>query len=78
MTPRENPPQRPLIWLTAIGFEFSGMVIGGVALGWWLDGYFQTAPWLIVAGMLCGSIGAFIRLIQLLRAKDSDTTKDQR
>jgi F0F1-type ATP synthase assembly protein I len=47
--------------LAGIGFEFIAVVglLGGI--GWWLDGRFNTAPWLMIAGFGVGfATGLFL------------------
>jgi F0F1-type ATP synthase assembly protein I len=43
-------------------FVITAAVFG--LLGWWLDGKFNTAPWLLVAGVLLGSVAAFIGVVR--------------
>ncbi len=51
----------------AIGLEFPSTIIGGLFLGYALDRYFGSFPWLTASLTLLALIGAFIRLFQLLR-----------
>jgi hypothetical protein len=47
--------------LAGIGFEFIAAVglLGGI--GWWLDGTFNSAPWLMIAGFGLGfAAGLFL------------------
>ena len=37
------------------------------ALGWWLDGYFQTRPLLTVLGVLSGLFLGFYNLFKLIK-----------
>ncbi len=53
------------------GLRFAGVGVGFVteagivtALGWWLDGRFDTAPWLLVVGALLGVTLATISLVK--------------
>ncbi len=39
------------------------MVVFG-ALGWWLDGRLGTDPWLMVVGLLVGSVGGTVSIIR--------------
>jgi F0F1-type ATP synthase assembly protein I len=60
-----------LVWkigkYAAIGLEFPSTVIGGLFLGYFLDGYFGTFPWLMTVCSLAALVGAFVRLVQWLR-----------
>lgn len=64
-------PEEPLFFkfgkYAAIGLEFPSTVIGGLFLGYLLDNYFGTFPWLTAVCSLAALIGAFVRLVQWLR-----------
>jgi ATP synthase protein I len=62
---RENAVQ-----LAALGLEFSGSVLGGLALGYYLDEWLGTAPWVLVGLTFGGMAAAFIRIIALTRRFD--------
>lgn len=36
-----------------------GGLFGGTLIGWLLDGWFETGPKLLIAGMILGIVGAF-------------------
>jgi F0F1-type ATP synthase assembly protein I len=48
----------------AAGLEFPSTVLGGLLLGYFLDGYFKTSPWLTAILTLLALIGSFVRLFQ--------------
>ena len=52
---------------TAIGLEFPSTVLGGLVLGYLLDRYFGTSPWLAVGVTLLALVGAFVRLVVMLK-----------
>ena len=56
----------------AIGLEFPSTILGGLALGYLLDKYFDTSPWLIMTLTLFALVGAFVRLIVMLRRFSGD------
>ena len=45
---------------------------GGLILGYLLDRYFDTSPWLVMTITLLALVGAFFRLIQTLRSFSDD------
>lgn len=47
-----------------LGVQFAGTIAVLGALGYWGDQSFGTAPWLMIAGILLGSIGGFISLVR--------------
>jgi len=52
----------------AVGIEFPSTILGGLILGYLLDRYFDTSPWLVMTITLLALVGAFFRLIQTLRS----------
>jgi ATP synthase protein I len=50
--------------LAGIGFEFLAALLVPGAIGYWLDGKFNSRPWLMLVG---GLLGFAIGLMQLLR-----------
>jgi ATP synthase protein I len=58
------------VQMAALGLEFSGSVIGGLILGYYLDKWFNSAPWLLLLGTFGGMAAAVARLIQLTRRFD--------
>lgn len=49
----------------AAGLEFPSTVLGGLLLGYFLDGYFKTSrPWFTMVLTLGALVGAFVRLFQ--------------
>jgi F0F1-type ATP synthase assembly protein I len=48
----------PSAWLLGIGWYFAVCVVGGVWIGRWLDGRFDTSPTLSLIGTLIGLAAA--------------------
>ena len=57
--------------LAGLGLEFSGSVIGGLALGHFLDRWLGTEPWLFLLGTFGGLGAAMVRLVQVARVFDA-------
>jgi ATP synthase protein I len=56
-----------------IGVELVVATLVGTALGWWGDGYFGTAPWLMIVGIILGAAAGFRnihRYIQQMQGQD--------
>jgi F0F1-type ATP synthase assembly protein I len=51
----------------AMAFEFTGTIGGGAVLGWYLDEHFGMRPWGSIVLTVAATVGAFVRLIQMLR-----------
>jgi F0F1-type ATP synthase assembly protein I len=49
----------------AAAFNLIGSVIGLGGLGWLLDRWFETAPWLLVTGLVVGAVAGFYQFIRL-------------
>jgi F0F1-type ATP synthase assembly protein I len=67
------PPPGPVVRYArygAVAFEFSGTIAAGCVIGWLLDRWFGTEPYLLVVSTLAAVIGGFIRLIAILRRFD--------
>jgi len=43
-----------------LGWNFAITVGVGVAVGWWLDRWLKTSPWLLLGGIVLGMVGAFV------------------
>jgi F0F1-type ATP synthase assembly protein I len=48
----------------AAGLEFPSTILGGLLLGYFLDGYFKTSPWFTTILTLGALVGGFVRLFQ--------------
>ena len=51
----------------ALAFEFSGTIAGGAIVGWLLDRWLGTDPYLGLACILAAVVGGFVRLVEALR-----------
>lgn len=49
----------------AAAFNLFISVIGFAGIGWLLDRWLQTAPWLLVAGVVLGAVAGFYQFIRL-------------
>ena len=47
-----------------VAFELPGTIIAGLAVGYFLDQYFESSPWLLIGLTALAFIGAFVRLLQ--------------
>jgi len=51
----------------AVAFEFTGTIAAGAFIGWYLDDRFGWTPWGSIGATVLAAIGAFVRLLQMLR-----------
>lgn len=48
----------------AAAFSLFAAVVGGLGLGWLLDRWLGTRPWLLVVGLVLGAAAGFYELIR--------------
>lgn len=51
----------------AVAFELPSMILGGLLVGYLLDDYFGSSPWLLMVLTAIAFIGAMVRLLQWLK-----------
>lgn len=64
-----------------LGFQFAATMLVFGALGWWLDGKFGSAPWVMIFGIFLGAGLAFFSLLRAVnppRAPTSDAKQRRR
>ena len=49
------------------GGSFFGSIMAGTLLGWLADRWLDTDPWLVVVGIIVGSVNGFYRMWELGR-----------
>jgi ATP synthase protein I len=62
----DNSQQSRLALAFSVGTVVVSNIIGGVVVGYLLDRWLKTAPWLLLAGIVLGSIGAFAALYRIV------------
>jgi ATP synthase protein I len=62
----QKSEQSKLTLAFAIGGMIAFNISGGVILGYLFDRWLNTSPWLSVAGLVIGAIGAFIGLYRIM------------
>jgi F0F1-type ATP synthase assembly protein I len=63
-----------------VAFELPGTIIAGLAVGYFLDRYFDSSPWLLLGLTALAFIGAFVRLLQWVKffARERNGIKQQK
>jgi F0F1-type ATP synthase assembly protein I len=64
---RQSPFLRKAGLYLGVAFELPATIIGGLVVGYFLDRYFQTSPWLLIILTAVSFIGAFVRLVHWVR-----------
>ena len=66
---------------SAIGIEVGVSLAIGMGLGWWLDKFFHTRPWLLVIFTAFGIAAGFYNLVKSsrdrMRAAEGDEKRDE-
>ncbi len=50
----------------SVGTVITSNIVGGIALGYFLDRWMKTAPWMIVTGLILGTVSAFIGIYRIV------------
>jgi len=68
---RQQDKQTPILrgagLYLGVAFELPGTIIGGIAVGYFVDKYFGTSPWFLIACTAVAFAGAFVRLIMWVK-----------
>lgn len=64
---KAEPPFVKIGRYAAVGLEFPSTVLGGMFLGYVLDSYLSSFPWLTASFTILALVGAFIRLVQVFK-----------
>lgn len=49
----------------SLGAEIAAGITVPILAGWWLDGWLDTSPWLLLAGCVVGIVNIFVLIFQL-------------
>ncbi len=60
-----DPEKYKYMQYSAIGIEMAAAVAVGGLIGYWLDDYFGTEPWMLFFWLLCGIIAGFRSLYRI-------------
>jgi len=62
---------------SSLGIEVAVATLLGGFLGWWLDGRWQTKPWLMLGGLVLGAVIGWIDVWVQIKSLDKDETKNK-
>lgn len=51
----------------SLGAEIAVGLAAPILIGYWLDTYFDTSPWILLAGCVIGIINIFLIIFQLAK-----------
>lgn len=66
---------KKVVRYSTIGLEMGFSVAIGVAIGYFLDRFFKTGPWLTLIFLIFGVIAGFRSLFSLMKSVDKDKDK---
>ena len=58
-----------------VGVELVSALVVAIAIGWWLDSFFHTRPFLLMLFVLLGGAAGLMNVWRLLMPKDSAAKK---
>jgi F0F1-type ATP synthase assembly protein I len=63
-----------------VAFELPGTILAGLVVGYFLDDYFGSSPWLLISCAALAFTGAFVRLIRWAKyfARERDGTRGKK
>ena len=64
--------------MSSVGIEMAVATVIGWGAGYWLDGKFETGPWLMLVGLMLGVAAGFYGLIRTARQVNERTMSDTR
>lgn len=62
----KDPDQSKFALAFAAGGIIAYNISGGIILGYLLDRWFNTSPWLTIIGLILGTVGAFVGLYRIM------------
>ncbi len=68
---------KSLLSYSSLGLEMGLCVAIGIGIGYFLDGYFETKPYLTIIFMIFGVIAAFKTIYTLLRKIEKENERDR-
>ncbi len=71
----DGSPFRQLFVVGVIGIQFALSIFVGFAIGYYLDKWIGTFPWLTVIFLILGIISAFRELFRVARRQDGPDKK---
>jgi len=76
MFDNKNNVVRSLISFSSLGLEMGLSVAIGIGMGYFLDSYFKTSPYLTILFMLFGIVAAFKTIYMLLKKVKKDDERN--
>ena len=78
MTDQQDPFRQGVSFAARIGVELVVTTVVGAFLGYLLDSWLGTQPWIMVAGMIFGSVAGFRRIYRMANMPDRPEEKNEK
>jgi ATP synthase protein I len=69
---QEPSPWRALGRVGLLGTTLVAATVVGLVLGYWLDRWLGSAPWLTMAGTLLGIAAGYVQIIRAVRGEGDE------
>lgn len=76
MADPQDPFRQGISMAARVGVELAVTIMVGALLGYGLDRWLSTRPWLMIAGLLLGTIAGFRNLYRMIGSEGKDSIKD--
>ncbi len=73
--PQEKSLFRQLLEASSVGIQLVLSTFAGLAIGYFLDKFFKTFPWLTAIFLIIGIIAGFSELLKVARRQDGNNKK---
>ena len=75
--PKEKPLFRQLLEASSVGIQLVLSTFVGFAIGYYLDKFLKTFPWLTITFLIIGIISGFRELLRVARKQNGPREKDR-
>ncbi|HEX8998326.1 MAG TPA: AtpZ/AtpI family protein [Blastocatellia bacterium] len=62
----KNTDPSKLALALSVGTVLVSNIVGGIVVGYLLDRWLSTTPWLLLAGIVLGSVGGFAAMYRIV------------
>ncbi len=67
---------RKLALAASVSMNLAAPIVGGIVLGYFLDNWLGTKPWLLLFGTLLGTTGAFLALFRIVNKLNQEKDEE--
>lgn len=67
----DSQGSRDYLRYLSLGVEIAGTLALPIGIGFWIDSRWETSPWFLLAGALCGMLLLFGLMLRLSRSQSN-------